>query len=545
MIREKQHQGTFSLRRIESWRVTSEYLSIALLRSALTSMTKTGWVLYSIWRSEFICLYLSQDLVWSGARLFNNRPSFGFRPVNISGKMLMSINLHIANSPVSQCDYPEGAVVLLDDTYKPIRGITYDAENTIVDLHEFQVLDGGRSALLIGVSAVPPDALNPEGYHGGRDDHSVRELDLQSGRVVWEWKTDDVVAHSNEPLPPLGSDMRWDATHPNSVAKTSDGDYLISVRHTDSIYLVNGTDNSIIWQLSGLSNDSGSFVKVDNFTFARQHDARIHAQDATGMTISFLDNHWKETSTDAIKSSAMLVRLRTIDRPMTATLVQRIWHPDELISVSAGNVEILPGGNRLVGWGNSGEGYNGDGYLTEHTADGGLVLEGSMSRRFGTYRVFKSPFVGHPTEAPAVKSFRASTAKGQPATLVYVSWNGATEVKTWRVLSSRNQVIAESSKKGFETSILCSGLYDTVAVEGLDADGDILGRSAIRATEHPFLNENLEALLAGSTVYSTVTLITTFLLGIACALLLMKYSQQYATRTRRIREYKPIEQDEE
>lgn len=61
---------------------------------------------------------------------------------------------------------------------------------------------------------------------------------------------------------------------------------------------------------------------------------------------------------------------------------------------------------------------------------------------------------------------------------VYVSWNGATEVAQWRVVTGDNAESATEAavvdKQGFETAIPLETAAEYVAVEALDADGQIL-----------------------------------------------------------------------
>ena len=62
---------------------------------------------------------------------------------------------------------------------------------------------------------------------------------------------------------------------------------------------------------------------------------------------------------------------------------------------------------------------------------------------------------------------------------VYVSWNGATEVAQWRLLTGHNAQSATAAavvaKTGFETAIPLETSTDYLAVEALDAEGEVLG----------------------------------------------------------------------
>jgi hypothetical protein len=62
------------------------------------------------------------------------------------------------------------------------------------------------------------------------------------------------------------------------------------------------------------------------------------------------------------------------------------------------------------------------------------------------------------------------------------SWNGATEVASWRALSGSSPTtltaLATSPKHGFETTISVHTADAYVAVQALDAQGNVLATSA-------------------------------------------------------------------
>lgn len=71
------------------------------------------------------------------------------------------------------------------------------------------------------------------------------------------------------------------------------------------------------------------------------------------------------------------------------------------------------------------------------------------------------------------------------ATAFYVSWNGATEVRSWRFYGGDTEemgtlrTLATVDKHGFETSWLTTEEIDYAYVEGLDINGESLGRSPV------------------------------------------------------------------
>jgi hypothetical protein len=57
-----------------------------------------------------------------------------------------------------------------------------------------------------------------------------------------------------------------------------------------------------------------------------------------------------------------------------------------------------------------------------------------------SYRAFRFPWSGHPTDEPAV----AVEQGAEDQLKLYASWNGATEVATWEVLAGTRQSRLES-----------------------------------------------------------------------------------------------------
>ena len=173
----------------------------------------------------------------------------------------------------------------------------------------------------------------------------------------------------------------WDFIHANSLDRFSDdGSYLLSGRHTDTIYKI-APDGSITWRLGGVQSD----FKAD-FRFARQHHARIRFHNSTYTLISFFDNAKAEDFEDAASpfSRSLIAALRTDLQPMTATLMSEYGHPDGpgAYTLGRGSMQVLPSGNVFSCW------VNGCMH-SEHTLDGKLVMEARVKQQYA------SSFLGH------------------------------------------------------------------------------------------------------------------------------------------------------
>ena len=268
-------------------------------------------------------------------------------------------------------------------------------------------------------------------------------------------------------------------SHLNSVDKNSDGDYLVCARLTDAVYLVSGQSGDIIWTLGSENSDF-----IQDFTFSRQHDARFISHNATHTVISLLNNASDEDGEQEETSSAMYILLDTALRPMLATVIAQYYRPDGDLTRLRGNVQTLPGGNVFVGWSQQG-------YHSEFAANGTLAMEARfVGDRFSSYRTYKSTFVGRPVEPPTLMAFLYGPEIRSMNTVIYISWNGATDVASYRFFAKSDENKASVSigtveKTGFETMFIANGYMDWVSAEALDASGNVLGLSEVQRTILP------------------------------------------------------------
>ncbi|KKY14625.1 hypothetical protein UCRPC4_g06663 [Phaeomoniella chlamydospora] len=378
---------------------------------------------------------------------------------------------------------------ILDDKYERVKQVHMPKKFPKFNLHEFNVIENGSTALVVSSSFTDTDvtSLHQSSEKGWITDDGFQEIDIESGKVNFGWSSVDHIDinRSVTPAPKMpGKSPGWDFIHLNSVDKNSEGDYLVSGRHTCAIYKVSGKTGKIMWQLGG---EASSF-KMINFTFSWQHDARWRFENETVALISFLDNggtpfKWPAT---AKFSSGKLVKLDMTT--MEATLVQSWDRPDGRRTNKRGNVQFI-GENVFISWSASS-------YLSEFSSDGELVLEAQFaSDRFATYRSYKFNFTGRPTEPPALKSFAFGTSPSgkTTSTVSYVSWNGATEVRYWNFYGKTKDAddkeeykfIGSTKKLGFETQFIVDGYIRHVMVEGVSVTGESLGNSSLETTIIP------------------------------------------------------------
>jgi hypothetical protein len=272
----------------------------------------------------------------------------------------------------------------------------------------------------------------------------------------------------------------FDYFHINSVDRSASNDYLISGRHTSTIYKINGTTGAIIWRLGG---PSSNFTLQPGVEFGFQHHARFLSSDGDTEIISLFDNSGARVSGKPAgkyenKSSGKIISLNT--QTWTATLVQKFEAPENIFAVSQGGTQVLPNGNVFVNWGSAGAvtEFDGEGKVlfNAYLESGDLWTHGDVQN----YRGFRFNWTGIPSEELAVA---ALVKEGR--TKVYVTWNGDTETRFWKFFGVDGKgdrfLLGKEKKVGFETSLLVDdgGQWSDFFVEAVGSNGELLRKSRI------------------------------------------------------------------
>ncbi len=350
-----------------------------------------------------------------------------------------------------------GEGVILDQRYAPVArvraGNGYDA-----DVHEF-LLTSRRTALLTIYATVPADLSSVGGPVDGRVlDGIVQEVDVASGRVLFEWHSLEHVALDESYAPLLDP---FDYFHINSVDVDLDGDLVVSARNTSAVYKIDRASGRVRWRLGGRKSD---FTLGPGADFMYQHDARAR----TDGTLTLFDNGPSQSTT---QSRAMRLGLDHVER--RAYLLQQYRHPEALESTAMGNAQVLAGDAVLVGWGTKP-------YVTEFGPAGDVRFDATFDGGAWNYRAFRLPWVGRPASRP-----KAVARRSAGRVTVHASWNGSTETRYWRVLlgdvRSRLAPARTVSRVGFETSIPVAGRPRFAQVAALDASRRELARSPVAA----------------------------------------------------------------
>jgi hypothetical protein len=330
------------------------------------------------------------------------------------------------------------------------------------DLHEFQLTPQGTALLtsyypiLCNISSVGGPS------YGGLTDGVFQEIDVKTGLVMYEWTS---VAHvplsdSYEQASRSSTRYPFDFFHINSINLDRDGNLLVGSRNTWTAYDINSQTGQIIWRLGGKES---SFKEQANARTAWQHDPR----ELPDGSISIFDNG----SSPTVHPQSRGIVLQLNAQAGTASLVTELTHTPRLVAESQGNFQALPNGDWFMGWGQ-------EPFFSELSPAGKVLFEAHFPPSVQSYRSFRFPWVGTP-EHPPTFAFVPEAGAGT----VYASWNGATQVASWRVVSGASRTtlapVVSAARSGFETAVKLpsTAVGPYVAVQAFDATGALLGTS--------------------------------------------------------------------
>ncbi|HEY4825832.1 MAG TPA: arylsulfotransferase family protein [Solirubrobacteraceae bacterium] len=367
-----------------------------------------------------------------------------------------------------------GQDIIMNSSYQVVKTVSA-ANGLSADLHEFQLTPRGTALITAAFPVVVNASAIGDSTHEVVLDSVVQEIDIPTGLVEFQWDSLDHVPltagytrppnqpKKGKPAKPNFAADPYDYFHVNSVAVDDDGNLLVSGRNTWAVYKVNRNTGTVMWTLGG-KNSTFRFGRDASFAF--QHDVRVRAAGDT--LLSMFDDGAGPPYVHS-ESRALELRLNLASR--TATVLSQLDLSPPVLSSFEGNEQEMPGGDDFVGWGEAP-------YFTQYGPKGNLIFEGRFVDANITYRAYRFSWNGTPATPPAV----ATSRHGGKMT-VYVSWNGATNVASWRVFAGSTPeampAVASAQKRGFETAITARA-HSYVYVQALDAKGHVLSRTAVQ-----------------------------------------------------------------
>jgi hypothetical protein len=277
-----------------------------------------------------------------------------------------------------------GTDYIYNDRYQQIAAV--NAGNGLrADGHEF-LITPQDTALILSYSTATAD-LSSIGGPANQTviDGTVQEIDIPTGKVLFQWSSEDHVPYSqSEQSLPASPSTPWDWFHINAVHLDTDGNLLIDARNTWTTYKVDRHTGAIIWQLGGKASSfklqvaPGQVLDNAGELFAWQHDP-----EAVGDGVyTFFDNE-AAGSAQLSYSRAIAVKLDPSDN--TATLISSDNQPESLSAPSQGDAQTTASGDRFVGWGSLP-------YFSEFDASGNLIFNAQLPAGVNSYRAYLLPW---------------------------------------------------------------------------------------------------------------------------------------------------------
>lgn len=378
----------------------------------------------------------------------------------------------------------DGRGVIMSSTYHIIKEVKAGNGYTS-DLHEFQVTPQGTA--FVDCYVPVHENLTSQGgpANGTVLDGVIQKIDVRTGRVLWEWHSLGHVPITASYIGASGGGA-YDYFHLNSIQELAHGKVLVSARNTWAVYEIDERTGHIDWTLGGKNS---SFRVGQGAGFEWQHHAILHRN---GLLTVFDD---AAVPSYESSSSAKILRINT--RARTSSLVRRYTHSPPVDATYMGSAQLLPNHNMFVGWGNTDN-------FSEYSPSGRQIFNGSFLGGINTYRAYRFQWHGQPKSPPAT----AVSPGPNGAIRVYSAWNGATRVARWRVLGGASSRalggLSLAADRGFETGQWVHGEPRYLAVEGLDAQGHVLGRSALISRPASVAAYGQDAFVSSSTGAGTL-----------------------------------------
>lgn len=352
----------------------------------------------------------------------------------------------------------QGHYVLYDGTYSQVAQV-HGQNGLMGDLHEFIVTPEG-TALFTCYGQATGDLSALGGAKDGAYFYGVaQEVDIATGKLLFQWDSRDHAALADSYLKPTDNGI-WDYFHINCLAiDPSDGNLLISSRNCWTVYKVDRRSGQVMWRMGGKHSD---YDVPSAARFAFQHSVTAWPNG----TFTIFDNE-SGPPVEAHQSRALVL---AVDQPgRKVSLLHQYDHAPPVLSMALGSVQLLPGGDYFVGWGETPD-------FTEYTPNGEVLFDGALTNGSTSYRAFKQPWQGRPLRRPDI-----AVSRQAKAATVYASWNGSTETAYWAVLGGASPAhlspLGKAGRLGFETAITVPQAPAYLAVRAMSANGQVLGQS--------------------------------------------------------------------
>jgi hypothetical protein len=279
-----------------------------------------------------------------------------------------------------------GTDYIYNDRYQQIAEVNA-GDGYSADGHEFLITPWNTALIVADKMAT----ANLTSIGGPADqaviDRVVQEIDISTGKVLFQWDSAGHVPYrdSHNPLPGSAA-VPWDWFHLNAVHLDTDGNLLISSRYTWTVYKVNRHTGAIMWELGGkhstfkLKAAPGQVLDSAGEIFAYQHDPEAIGNDQ----YTVFDD--ESGGGGGLLPYSRVVTVQLDLAAKVATLVKSVKQPEGLLATAEGNAQTTRNGDLFVGWGALP-------YISEFSPSGQLLFNAELPAG-PTYRAYRLPW--HP-----------------------------------------------------------------------------------------------------------------------------------------------------
>ena len=277
-----------------------------------------------------------------------------------------------------------GTDEIYNDRYQQIATVK-PANGYAPDFHEFLITPWNTALILADTPGIANLTALGLSVHQQVNDGVVQEIDIKTGKLLFQWDSADHVPYSDSHAPMPQPGQPWDWFHINAVHLDTDGNLLIDSRFTWTVYKVNLRTGAMMWQLGGKRSTFASKTapgqKLDSAgeIFAFQHDP-----EALGGNV-YTDFDDESDGQSTLYSSSRAVTISLDLAAGTATLIKSVNQPECLTAGATGSAQTAKNGDLFVSWG-------GLSYFSEFSPSGKLLFNAKLPDGVATYRAYRLPW---------------------------------------------------------------------------------------------------------------------------------------------------------
>jgi arylsulfate sulfotransferase len=239
-----------------------------------------------------------------------------------------------------------GTVHLLDDHFREIGEVALlpnrDHGALPVDLHDFILLDDDHYVVLAQYErAVDLSSFN-SAWASPAPVLAAVVQEIDHGKVLFEWESTDVPSLYTDSVDgnAFTTAEPSDYVHMNSIqVDPADGNFILSLRHTNSVLKLDRSTGAPIWTLGGASDQFGLTAEQ---RFSHQH----HARKLDDGTLLIFDN-----GNNAHPTRVIAFRLDETKKSVSAFQVIYERPGDQADTTFMGSAARLAASRYVIGWG--------------------------------------------------------------------------------------------------------------------------------------------------------------------------------------------------